>query len=236
MQAQINNMKNELRNEMQTSIQASMSNQTNELKNMMASFFQMNTTFTSGSGPLPSNIIANSKGELKAITTRSGLFLYGPFVPMPPLFINLEEDARAEETLTDPKLTEYTIKVPSPLVQKAKPPSLRNYVMILRDGDERLILNMRHDTSSYSNQPQRESINLINVFNNSNEDFLEDLFSNQPSVNPTFSSHPELTSPKVNNDNPLSGSTTFSSNTLLEDFADELAFPQEYDDDLQFDI
>nr|GFA57988.1 reverse transcriptase domain-containing protein [Tanacetum cinerariifolium] len=40
--------------------------------------------------------------------------------------------------------------------------------MILRDGDERLTLNMRHDTSSYSNQPQKESINLINVFNNSN--------------------------------------------------------------------
>ncbi|GKB51939.1 reverse transcriptase domain-containing protein [Tanacetum coccineum] len=36
MQNQINNVKNELRNEMQTSIQASMSNQTNELKNMMA--------------------------------------------------------------------------------------------------------------------------------------------------------------------------------------------------------
>nr|GFB07760.1 reverse transcriptase domain-containing protein [Tanacetum cinerariifolium] len=102
--------------------------------------------------------------------------------------------------------------------------------MILHDGDERLILNMRHDTSSYSTQPQRESINLINVFNNSNEDFLADLFSNQPSVNPTFSSHPELTSPKVNNDNPLSGGTTFSSNTLLEDFADELAFPQKYND------
>nr|GEZ43293.1 reverse transcriptase domain-containing protein [Tanacetum cinerariifolium] len=27
--------------------------------------------------------------------------------------------------------------------------------MILRDGDERLTLNMRHDTSSYSNQPHR---------------------------------------------------------------------------------
>nr|GEZ65793.1 reverse transcriptase domain-containing protein [Tanacetum cinerariifolium] len=36
--------------------------------------------------------------------------------------------------------------------------------MILRDGDERLTLNMRHDTSSYSNQPKKESINLINVF------------------------------------------------------------------------
>nr|GEW72362.1 hypothetical protein [Tanacetum cinerariifolium] len=115
--------------------------------------------------------------------------------------------------------------------------------MILRDGDERLTLNIRHDTSSYSNQPQKESINLINVFNDSNKDFLEDLFStNQPSGNPTFSSHPELTSPEVKDDifdleggnvlpnklldldstkdlhphlhvNPLSGSTTYSSSS-----------------------
>nr|GEV28106.1 reverse transcriptase domain-containing protein [Tanacetum cinerariifolium] len=48
--------------------------------------------------------------ELKAITTRSGLVLDGPSVPMSPLFINPEEDERAEETLTDPKLAEYTIK------------------------------------------------------------------------------------------------------------------------------
>ncbi|GJV94048.1 hypothetical protein Tco_1541861 [Tanacetum coccineum] len=100
---------NEL-NEMQTSIQASMSNQTNELKNMMASFFQMNTASSSGSGPLPSNTIANLKGELKSITTRSGIVLDGPSVPMPTPFINLEEDERAEETLTDPKLAEYTIE------------------------------------------------------------------------------------------------------------------------------
>ncbi|GJY04143.1 hypothetical protein Tco_0370083 [Tanacetum coccineum] len=126
-------VKNELRNEMQTSIQASMSNQTNELKNMMASFFQMNTASSSGSGSLPGNTIANPKGELKAITTRSGLVLDGPSVPMPPPFINPEEDERAEETLTDPELAEYTIKVPPPLVQKAKPPSLRNYVVHQRD-------------------------------------------------------------------------------------------------------
>nr|GFB88093.1 hypothetical protein [Tanacetum cinerariifolium] len=95
MQAQINNVKNELRNEMQTSIQASMSNQTNELKNMMASFFQMNTASTLGLGPLPSNTITNIKGKLKAITTRIGLVLDVPSVPMPPPFINLEEDERA---------------------------------------------------------------------------------------------------------------------------------------------
>nr|GEU39914.1 hypothetical protein [Tanacetum cinerariifolium] len=227
MQTQINNVKNELRNEMKTSIQASMSNQTNELKNVMASFFQMNTASTSGSGPLPRNTIANPKGELKAITTRSGIVLDGPFVPMPPSFINLEKDERVEETLTDLELSEFTIKVPPPLVQKPKPPSQRKYM-----------------------------------------DYLEDLFAtNHQSGNPTFSPHPNLTSPKVKDDifdpegdiflieklinldstkdipphntNPLSGSTTSSSpNHFLEEFADELAlitFPSR-NDDLSFDI
>nr|GEX38572.1 hypothetical protein [Tanacetum cinerariifolium] len=45
--------------------------------------------------------------------------------------------------------------------------------MILRDGDERLILNMKHDTASYSNHPHRDSANLINIFNISSEDCLE---------------------------------------------------------------
>nr|GEW20374.1 retrovirus-related Pol polyprotein from transposon TNT 1-94 [Tanacetum cinerariifolium] len=129
MQTQINNVKNELRNEMKNSIQDSMSNQTNELKNMMASFFQMNTASTSGSRSLPSNTIANPKGELKAITTRSGIVLDRPSVPIPPRFINPKEDERVEETLTDQDLTEYTIKVPPPLVQKPKPPSQRNFVV-----------------------------------------------------------------------------------------------------------
>nr|GEW11682.1 reverse transcriptase domain-containing protein [Tanacetum cinerariifolium] len=271
MQTQINMVKNELRNEMKNSIQASLSNQTNEIKNMMASLLQMKTASTLGSGSLASNTVANPKGELKVITTRSGIVLDGPVVPNPPTIINPEEDERVEETLTDLDLSEYTIKVPPPLVQKYKPSSQREYIvhqrdplhlnipypsrmlkqkqqekdkvqihkfwqmfkqlhinitladaliltpkpflrtaralihihgdeMILRDGDERLTLNMRHDTSSYYNQPQKESINLINIFNNSSEDFLEDLFSNQPSGNPTFSSHSELTSPKVQDD------------------------------------
>ncbi|GKA51752.1 reverse transcriptase domain-containing protein [Tanacetum coccineum] len=84
MQNQINNVKNELRNEMQTSIQTSMSNQTNELKNMMASFFQMNTASSSGLGSLPSNTVANPRGDLKAITTRSGISYDGLPIPPPP--------------------------------------------------------------------------------------------------------------------------------------------------------
>nr|GFB86873.1 hypothetical protein [Tanacetum cinerariifolium] len=40
-------------------------------------------------------------------------------------------------------------------------------------------------------------------------------------------------------DNPLSGSTTYSSNSLLEEFTDELAlitYPSDYDDNLKCDI
>nr|GEU98518.1 reverse transcriptase domain-containing protein [Tanacetum cinerariifolium] len=48
-----------------------------------------------GLGSLPSNIVANPKGELKAITTRSGLVLDGPTVPTPPIFINPEKMLKA---------------------------------------------------------------------------------------------------------------------------------------------
>nr|GEZ11155.1 reverse transcriptase domain-containing protein [Tanacetum cinerariifolium] len=138
--------------------------------------------------------------------------------------------------------------------------------MILHDGDERLTLNMKHDTASYSNHPYRESVNLINIFNLSSEDCLEDLVLNKQSGNPTFSFHKEIASPKVIHeihdskgcdflseelpaidsfndihphfdDDPLSGSTTYSANSLLEEFADELAlitYPSDYDDNQMF--
>ncbi|GKD12702.1 hypothetical protein Tco_1197109 [Tanacetum coccineum] len=111
--------------------------------------------------------------------------------------------------------------------------------MILRDGNERLTLSMRHDTSSYSTQPHQESINMIDVYNVSHEEILEDLFAtNHPSGNPTSSltSHTDSTSPEEEfeaylasdlfppgNNTPssplhpfhLSGSTTSSSPSLL---------------------
>nr|GEV65043.1 reverse transcriptase domain-containing protein [Tanacetum cinerariifolium] len=69
--------------------------------------------------------------------------------------------------------------------------------MILRDGDERLTLNMKHDTASYSNHPHQESANLINIFNISSEDCLEILVLNKQSGNPTFSLHKEIASLEV---------------------------------------
>nr|GFC38982.1 reverse transcriptase domain-containing protein [Tanacetum cinerariifolium] len=132
-QNQIRMVKNDLRNEMKTSIQTFLSNQTNEIKNMMACLLQMNTTSTSGSGSLPSNTVANLKGELKAITTRSGLVTDGPTISTHPKSITLEVGKCVEETYTDPDLAEYAIKVPPPPVQKHKPPSQRNFVMHTRD-------------------------------------------------------------------------------------------------------
>nr|GEY11529.1 reverse transcriptase domain-containing protein [Tanacetum cinerariifolium] len=200
MQNQIDMVKNELRNEMKTSIQTSLSNQTNEIKNMMASLLQMNTASTS-----------------------SGLVTDGPTVPTPLKSVTPEEDECVEETYTDPYLAEYTVKVPPPPVQKPKPPIQRHFVlhtrdsplpnipdvfvpvgkftfppdfvvvdyesdprvplilgrpflrtaralidvhgeeMILRDGDERLTLNMKHDTANYSNHLHRESANLCDI-------------------------------------------------------------------------
>nr|GFC70486.1 hypothetical protein [Tanacetum cinerariifolium] len=102
MQNQIDMVKNALRNEMKTSIQTSLSNQTNEIKNMMASLLQMNTASTSGSGTLPGNTIANPKGELKVITNRCGLVTEGPTIPNPPKSVNPEEDECVEDTYTDP--------------------------------------------------------------------------------------------------------------------------------------
>nr|GEV30794.1 reverse transcriptase domain-containing protein [Tanacetum cinerariifolium] len=443
---------------------------------MMASLLQMNTASTSELGTLSGNTVANPKGKLKAITTRSGLVTEGPTVPNPPKSVNPEEDECVEETYTDPDHTEYTIKVPPPLpVQKPKPPIKRNFVlhtrdslpphipypsrmlkqkqqekddiqiqkfwnmfkqlhlnitltealvlmpkyqkmlkvllsnkeklqelantplnencsavilkklpeklgdpgkflipcgfsklkckaladsgasinlmplsvwkklglpdliptrmtlelanraicthngiardvfipvgkftfsadfvivdyerdprvplilgrpflrttcalidvhdeeMILRDGDERLTLNMKHDTASYSNHPRRESVNLINIFNLSSEDCLEDLVSNKQSGYPTFSLYKEIASPEVIHeindskgcnflseelpdidsfndihpyfdDDPLSGSTTYSANSLLEEFTDELAlitYPLDYDDNRMCNI
>ncbi|GKB28584.1 retrovirus-related pol polyprotein from transposon TNT 1-94 [Tanacetum coccineum] len=64
-------MKKELRDDM--------SQQNQELKNMMTSFLQMNTASSSGS--LPSNTAANPRGDVKAITTRSGVSYDGPTIP-----------------------------------------------------------------------------------------------------------------------------------------------------------
>ncbi|GJU69819.1 reverse transcriptase domain-containing protein [Tanacetum coccineum] len=61
-----------------------MQNQMTNLTEMLTKFMNTNTASTSGSGSLPSNTVANPRGDMKAITTRSGVSYDGPQVPPPP--------------------------------------------------------------------------------------------------------------------------------------------------------
>ncbi|GKB48004.1 reverse transcriptase domain-containing protein [Tanacetum coccineum] len=102
MQNQITNMRTELKKEMDNMLtrqnNALKNELTNNIKNMMSSFFQMNTASSSGSGSLPSNTVANPRGDLKAITTRSGISYDGP--PIPPPFFPLPKVVERELEVT----------------------------------------------------------------------------------------------------------------------------------------
>ncbi|GJY53050.1 reverse transcriptase domain-containing protein [Tanacetum coccineum] len=88
MQNQINSLKGDIKNEIQNTIksqQAVMMNQQttfqNNLQSMICGLFQNQA---STSGTLLSNTIPNPKGEMKAITTRSGVAYEGPSIPANP--------------------------------------------------------------------------------------------------------------------------------------------------------
>ncbi|GKA15288.1 reverse transcriptase domain-containing protein [Tanacetum coccineum] len=73
-----------------------MAKQHNELKNMMSSFLQMQNP--PGSGSLPSNTLANPRGDVKAITTRSGVAYDGPMIPPTPSPLPKEVECETEAT------------------------------------------------------------------------------------------------------------------------------------------
>ncbi|GKA41444.1 reverse transcriptase domain-containing protein [Tanacetum coccineum] len=61
-----------------------MQNQITNLTEMLTKFMNANSASTLGSSSLPSDTVANSRGDMKAITTRSGVSYDGPQVPPPP--------------------------------------------------------------------------------------------------------------------------------------------------------
>nr|GEU90508.1 reverse transcriptase domain-containing protein [Tanacetum cinerariifolium] len=280
MQNQKDMVKNKLRNEMKTSIQTSLSNQTNEIKNMMSSLLQMNTASTSGSGTLPGNTIANPKGELKVITTRSGLVTDRPTVPNPPKSVNPKEDECVEETdpgkflipcgfselkckaladlgasinlmplsvwkklgLPDLFLTRMTLELANcaictpdgiardVFIPVGKFTFLANFVVVDYESDPRVPLILGRPFL-------RTARGLIDIHGEEmilrNEDERMYFLSEElPDIDSFNDIHPHF------NDDPLSDSTTYSANSLLEEFADELAlisYPPDYDDNHSID-
>ncbi|GKE09745.1 reverse transcriptase domain-containing protein [Tanacetum coccineum] len=136
---------------------------------------------------LANHDICTPKGIARDVFVRVGKFTF----PADFVIVDYESDPRVPLILGRPFLRTVCALI-----------DVHREEMILRDGNERLILNMRNDTSSYSNEPHQESINVIDVYNVSHEEICEDLFvTNHPSGNPTSSltSHTNLTSPEVIN-------------------------------------
>nr|GEY20792.1 hypothetical protein [Tanacetum cinerariifolium] len=159
------------------------------------------------SGSFPSNTIANPKGELKSITTRSGIVLDGPSVPIPPIFINPEEDEPVEETLTDQDLAE------DPLYQNILYPSW----MLKKKQQEKDEVQIHKFWQMFKqlhiNITLADALILIPKYQKllkallSNKEKLQELTNtplnencSTPSGNLTFPSHPEITSSEVKDD------------------------------------
>nr|GEW00977.1 hypothetical protein [Tanacetum cinerariifolium] len=86
MQTQMTNMKTKLRNEFKSTIDTRINkieNQNNQIMNILTNL-KMERQSPSGSGSLPSNTIANPRGDLKAITTRSVVTYDGPMISPTP--------------------------------------------------------------------------------------------------------------------------------------------------------
>nr|GEY20840.1 reverse transcriptase domain-containing protein [Tanacetum cinerariifolium] len=137
MQSRINSLKGELKNEIQNTMKTQqtvlMEQQNafqNNLQNMLSGFFQNQA---STSGTLLGNTIPNPKGEMKAITTRSGVAYEGPSIPTNPSPKEVVE--RETEETTDKEQTNFqgsTAHIQPPLREKAMN-QMAKFFQILQD-------------------------------------------------------------------------------------------------------
>ncbi|GJR30904.1 reverse transcriptase domain-containing protein [Tanacetum coccineum] len=131
LQNQINSLKGEFKNELKTQHNLFVNQQNefqNNLQNMLSGFFQNQSqpsTSTSTSmvpTTLPSNTITNPRGEVRAITTRSGLS-YTPVPPIPPPLYDENEPLIEKETeVTKDKVLPSTQDIQPPVIQKSQDP------------------------------------------------------------------------------------------------------------------
>ncbi|GKD63178.1 hypothetical protein Tco_1305286 [Tanacetum coccineum] len=91
-------------------VMQNMQNQLTNITDLITKFVNSNTASTSGSGSLPSNTIANPKGDVKANTTRSGVSYNGPQISSLP-----------KEMKNEPGVTKDTVQ---PSTENIQPPVL----------------------------------------------------------------------------------------------------------------
>ncbi|GKC78895.1 reverse transcriptase domain-containing protein, partial [Tanacetum coccineum] len=96
-------------------VMQNMQNQMTNITDLLTKIVNSNQASTSSLGSLPSNTIANPKGELKAITTRSGVSYDGPQIPPP--VVEVETEVTKDTVLPNGS----TKDVQPPIVQVDEP-------------------------------------------------------------------------------------------------------------------
>ncbi|GJY01494.1 hypothetical protein Tco_0359646 [Tanacetum coccineum] len=176
---------------------------------MMASFFQMYTASSTGTCSLPSNTVANPRGDLKAITIRSGISYDGPPIPPPlsPLPKVVEWEPKETKDTVQP-IVDYDADPRVPLILRR--PFLRTARALIDVYGEEITLRFNDEaitfkvgqTSRYSYN-NSESVNRIDVIDVSYEEYAQEVLrfldsstsgNPIPSLDPILStSFPSLT-------------------------------------------
>nr|GEV25718.1 hypothetical protein [Tanacetum cinerariifolium] len=96
-----------------------MQNQLTNLTDLITKFVNSNSASTSSSGTFPSNTIANTRSDLKAITTRSGVSYDGPQIPPSTSFLPkvVENELKATKDVVNPTNNESTEDIQPQVVQ-----------------------------------------------------------------------------------------------------------------------
>ncbi|GJX75566.1 reverse transcriptase domain-containing protein [Tanacetum coccineum] len=121
-------------------VMQNMQNQMANITDLITKFVNSNTASTSGSGSLPSNTIANPKGDVKAITTRSGVSYNGPQISSPP-----------KEKENEPEVTKDTVQ---PSTENIQPPVVQTNDQI----GEPIVASKTKPTLPYPSRANKEKL------------------------------------------------------------------------------
>ncbi|GJT22877.1 reverse transcriptase domain-containing protein [Tanacetum coccineum] len=119
-------------------VMQNMQNQMANITDLITKFVNSNTASTSGSGSLPSNTIANPKGDVKAITTRSGVSYNGPQISSPPME-------------NEPEVTKDTVQ---PSTENIQPPVVQTNDQI----GEPVVVSKTKPTLPYPSRANKEKL------------------------------------------------------------------------------
>ncbi|GKA12849.1 reverse transcriptase domain-containing protein [Tanacetum coccineum] len=121
-------------------VMQNMQNQMTNITDLLTKIVNSNQASTSGSGSLPSNTIANPKGDVKAITTRSGVSYNGPQISSPP-----------KEKENEPEVTKDTVQ---PSTENIQPPVVQTNDQI----GEPVVASKTKPTLPYPSRANKEKL------------------------------------------------------------------------------